>query len=100
MRSIAETMELDKARWHDAWLDTPLSRPPARTPGEAMLQPGCCVKSREMQDGWPRHFGVLVLLNLDLSVDRAVVRGHGTPASPRFVWEGTIAEYLAVWDCD
>jgi hypothetical protein len=92
-------MEIDDNKWAQAWLDTPLwMQYRANSPTEAMKIPACAVKSREIANGMPAHFGKLV--SYDEATDRIVVRGHDSAVSPRFVWVGTKAEYFRMWDCD
>jgi len=87
--------------WTEAALDLPFSTPmDAKSPGEAMLIPGCCLKSveRERPGGWPKYFARLV--SIDQTNDRVLVISQVLGDSPRFLWTGTMAEYTAVWDCD
>lgn len=99
---IEDRYALDNARWFEAWLDTPLAAPQGcRTPEEATRRPGCAVRSRERDPSsvvFSVHYGKLV--TFDEVADRVLVRGHDSEASPRFVWEGTIREYLTLWECD
>jgi len=93
------SMMIDEEKWYSAWLDTPISYTAQRTPEATMKQPGCSVKSREKVGGWPKHTGKLVSF-IDTLGGRCIVRGHGDAVSSKFVWEGTVQEYLATWECD
>lgn len=99
---ITDKIVQDDVRWYSAYLDTPFGISPSRSAEEAMRKPGCAVQSREIDcdnpHGFPKHHGKLV--TFDESADRVVVRGHNSPVSPRFLWEGTVREYLALWECD
>ena len=101
MKTIADSIIFDDRRWFKAWLNTPSGISQSRTSEEAARKPGCAVKSRERDPdrlGLPKHHGKLVVF--DEGADRVVVRGWGDEVSPRFVWEGTVREYLALWECD
>ena len=88
----------DENRWHSMWLDTPFrgethARADQHT---ATCLPGNAVKSKELGgDGWPKYTGILVIYD-----DECIVRGHGSPVSPKFVWRGSKAEYHHTWIVD
>ena len=91
----------DRALWHEAWLDTPITGPYKRLdPDEAFKTPGSHVKSKKRAaNGWPADFGVLVSFSRD--PDAVTVRSVGSPVSPAgTVWSGTRAEYYAMWEID
>ena len=92
---------VDEKAWFEAYLDTPLCPPRhASSAEDAMKTPGCRLKSKARRNpfGFPDRFGILV--SFDLAADQAVVRGYGDCVSPKFVWTGTVREYLAAWICD
>lgn len=92
---------IDLSAWNRAAMETPFGTPQGcRSPEEAMRVPGCWVKSREMREGgrWPRYYGRLVAF----SPDKVVVRSacDATDGDLACVWEGTVGEYFAMWECD
>lgn len=98
------SMKVDDRAWYAAYLDTPLTIGRYSSPAEAMKHPGCAVKTRERIctgdfKGFPVHTGKLVYYSEDLG-EECLVRGHGDAVSPKFVWRGTVREYLATWECD
>jgi hypothetical protein len=101
---MTATMIVDDKVWYQAWLDTPIVMPRCSSAHEAMKTPGCAVKSRERVTegdfkGFPKMTGKLVKYTDDLG-ERCIVRGHGDATSPKFVWYGTLREYLSIWECD
>lgn len=101
---VERNMVLNDQQWYTACLDTPLTMRRCLSASEAFYVAGCCVKSRERETtdagrpGFPKHHGKLV--SYDATADKVLVRGHGDAVSPKFVWRGTRAEYVSLWECD
>jgi len=98
---IEDGMVIDAARHHALWLDTPAGCQSSTTREETAKRSGCAVKSLEREGGWrhlPVHHGRLAAY--DEAADRVCVIGYDDPVSPPFVWEGTVAEYVALWECN
>lgn len=103
---------ISNERFHKAWLDTPLRGPDyhnrvaaahcAHDPSLLLDLPGVCVKSKEKDPrmmGLPKVTGVLI--EHDRDKDYVLVRSHGDGiVCPLCVWEGTVAEYEAMWEVD
>lgn len=90
----------------DLMLEMYQETPPAiegevpRSALDAMHMPGCCVKSleKEKRGGFPKYFGKLCAL--DKKMDLVGVVGAAYMPEQEFIWLGTYAEYLRVWECD
>jgi hypothetical protein len=102
----------DEAQWIEAYLDTPIGVPQDRVaaahaacdPNKLIDVPGVCVKSKARDakpPSFPKHHGKLVKYDPEARhVEQVVVRGHGTPVSPKVVWVGSIASYEDMWEVD
>jgi hypothetical protein len=102
----------DETQWYQAYLDTPFSIPKDRVdaahqacdPNMLLDVPGVCVRSKEREaksPSFPKHHGKLVKYDAEARhVEQVVVRGHGTPVSPRAIWVGSIASYRDMWEVD
>lgn len=102
----------DEQVWFRAYMETPFSVPDDRVadahsyndPNRLLDVPGVCVKSKEREDRrilglrMPKHHGKLV--TYDEGADSVLIRGHGTPVSPKCVWTGTVSEYRRMWEVD
>jgi hypothetical protein len=98
-------------RFREAWLDTPLRGPDyhdrvaaahlANDPRLLLDLPSVCVKSKEKDQStrFPKFTGVLVEHSREK--DRVLVRSHEDGITgPLCIWEGTVAEYEAMWEVD
>ena len=102
---------ISNERFHEAWRATP---PRGRyyeacvreahrlnDPNLLLDLPSVCVKSKEKEPSsmFPKVTGVLV--KHDRKKDYVLVRSHTDGVvCPLCVWEGTVAEYEAMWEVD
>lgn len=104
MKQIVST-----AKWHEAWLDTPIDVPrdrvrrahELRDPEYLADTPGVHLKTCELgPDGFPAMYGKLA--SHDEDANRVVV--HSKPDclnnELQCVWIGTTSEYLRMWRVD
>ena len=91
--------EINPQEYADYWQDAPIGMagPEPKTMEEAMRTPGCCVKSKERESpgSWPRYFGKVC----SYSEDKVVIVSYQVH-TPLYMWEGTAAQYLDLWNCD
>ena len=99
----AGRFEFDDARWQALMSDMPSGYPKnASSAHQAMLIPGCCIKSAECRPGDlnRRRFTARVL-RVDAGADEVTVLSHvQTFGEGLYVWTGTVAEYFSAWECD
>lgn len=94
-----EGLTIDKSKWTEFWLDTPMNRPGGDSPYDAMMKPGNCIKSKKRENdgrGLPIYHGRIT----EFSDERVVLIAHNDGMQDRWVWEGTKDEYFKYWDCD
>ena len=95
--------EFDEAKWRGLSLTMPFGMPKdASSAHQAMLIPGCCVKSAERRpgDAYRRRFTARVL-RVDAGADEVTVLSHvQTFGEGQYVWTGSVAEYFSAWECD
>lgn len=95
----------DEIDWCEAVLDTPfrIRGQTGRTAEEAVKIPGNAVKSRELAGMFPEMHGILVKypkINESTSGNTVMVRGYGSPVSPKAIWIGTTHDYHSLWEID
>lgn len=83
----------DRKDFKAQWMETPIS-PPDSMDKRFKLAPGTCVKTADDYCGRVQSNGE--------EDSKAVVIGHGWDDTDeeRFVWRGTRAEFLSVWQID
>jgi len=89
--------EITLEEYGQLWLNAPIGMgdPPPKSSDEAMLRPGCAVKSKDKDGQWPRYFGKVC----SYSEHKVVIVSYQVHA-PLYMWEGTPEEYLSLWNCD
>jgi hypothetical protein len=91
---------INERKWNEYHLDTPFALEDVRgkTPEDVKKMAGACVKG--MQNPKDKSYSYYGKVSFYSEYgDRAVVISH--PSDKKFtVWEGSVAEFDKMWDCD